>query len=103
MIPLKAHVDFSFCPYDCHSQSMMPPVQVKRNRITLVEGSYSCHPQLWDFYDLHVFLDVDKSVQQNRILARNGKEAAEIFAKKWLPLEEAYFAAYKIQERCEIR
>lgn len=38
-----------------------------------------------------------------RILARNGKQAAEIFACKWIPLEEAYFNAYKIKERCEIQ
>lgn len=103
MGPLRARADFSFCPYDCHTQSMKEPVRVKENRVVLVEGAYSCHPQLWDDYDLHVFLDVDRAVQQKRILARNGREAAEIFAKKWLPLEEAYFRAYKIRERCELR
>lgn len=100
---LNARVDFCFRPYDCHTGSMKESVLIRRNTITVIEGSYSCHPQLWDCYDLHVFLDVDEVVQRERILARNGKQAAEIFACKWIPLEEAYFNAYKIKERCEIQ
>lgn len=102
MRPLKAEHPFSYRPFDCHTQSLKEPVDVDSNRITIIEGAYSCHPTLWKNYDLHVFLDVDAKLQMERILMRNGKEGAERFAERWIPLEEAYFAAYKIKEKCEL-
>ena len=42
-------------------------------------------------------------MQLERIAARNGAEAARRFEELWIPLEEAYFAAYNIKERCELQ
>lgn len=102
MKPLQAHVDFSYRPYDCHTGSLKEPVWINRNPVTIIEGAYSCHPQLWEYYDLHIFLDVEKNVQRERILLRNGSRGAENFVLKWIPLEETYFKAYGIKEKCEI-
>lgn len=87
-------------PYDCHTQSFLEPVVVFPYRVTLVEGSYSCHPQLWDFYDVHVFLSIDPAEQLRRIERRNGKAALAVFRDRWIPLEERYFEAFCIAERC---
>lgn len=92
LIPLHAQQNFSYRPYDCHSQSFKAPIEVKENKITIVEGTYSCHPMLWEYYDLHVFLNIDEKEQQERILMRNGQQGAAMFMEKWIPLEEAYFA-----------
>lgn len=102
MKPLKTGQSFAYRPFDCHMQSLKEPVGVDCNRVTVIEGVYACHPTLWENYDLHVFLDVDAKLQMKRILVRNGTEGAERFAQKWIPLEEAYFAAYGIKERCEV-
>ena len=67
----------------------------------MVEGSYSCHPELWDHYDLHIFVSVDLQEQIKRILRRNGSYAA-VFREKWIPLEERYFAAFDLENRCEL-
>ncbi len=101
--PLKRREDFSYCPYDCHTQSFKTPVQVKRNPVTIIEGSYSAHPYLWENYDLHIFLDVDKETQYKRICARNGEEMAERFTNLWIPLEETYFSAFGIKEKCALK
>lgn len=102
MLPLTSHENFSYRPYDCHFQSMKEPVSVHCNRITVIEGTYSCHPALWDYYDLHIFLDIDKNKQMERILRRNGSMEAARFEEKWIPLEEAYFKAFQIKDRCEL-
>lgn len=102
MKPLKAGQSFVYCPFDCRTQSLKEPVGVGCSRVIIIEGAYACHPTLWGNYDLHVFLDVDAKLQMERILARNGAAGAERFAQKWIPLEEAYFAAYGIKERCEV-
>lgn len=101
--PLKEGAqEISYRPYDCHRQELAEPVRIMPGDVCLVEGSYSCHPALWDRYDYHVFLTVDKEEQMRRIIRRNGEENADMFRKRWIPMEESYFAAYRIKERCDL-
>lgn len=100
--PLKRGEAFSYRPFDCSRQQLSEPIPVKISPVVIIEGSYACHPALWDAYDLHVFLTVDKEEQLRRIRKRNGEDAAEVFREKWIPLEERYFAAYGIEGRCEL-
>lgn len=80
---------------------MSPAIQVEPGDIVIIEGSYSCHPVLWDYYDLHVFLDIDPQEQLRRIRHRNGSQAVPVFRDRWIPLEEQYFDAYRVRERCD--
>lgn len=103
LLPLKQNKPFSYRPYSCKTGDFAEPVIVTPAPITIVEGSYSCHPELWNFYDLHIFVDIDPDEQMKRIIKRNGETAAKVFKNKWIPLEEAYFKAFDIERRCEIR
>ena len=102
LVPLKQGLPFSYRPYDCHAQNFKRPVWVETNTVAVVEGSYSCHPELWEFYDLHIFLSVSPEEQLRRIQKRNGAAGLEAFQKKWIPLEEFYFQTFSIQKRCEL-
>lgn len=101
MLPLKRREKFSYRRFDCHKMEFAYEIAIEPKEITVVEGSYSCHPALWDFYDIHIFLDVNADEQLRRISRRNGVEAVSQFRERWIPLEEKYFAAYQIRERCE--
>lgn len=104
LLPLKkGETEVSYRPYDCHRQELTEPVLIKPGAVCLIEGSYSCHPALWDNYDLHIFLTIDAEEQMRRIIGRNGADGAKAFRERWIPLEERYFAAYRIEERCEVR
>jgi len=61
--------------------------------LAVTEGSYSLHPELRDYYTLRVFLSVPREEQLRRVEKRNGPEAVAAFRDRWIPLEEAYFAA----------
>lgn len=100
--PLRQGKFVSYRPYDCHQDCLLDPIEVSPLRLTLVEGAYSCHPKLWDFYDAHVFLTIDPAEQLRRIETRNGPEALPVFRDKWIPMEEAYFRAYQIPARCTV-
>ncbi|MCD8088578.1 MAG: uridine kinase [Oscillospiraceae bacterium] len=91
--PLCRGETVSYRPYDCHSGTLRSPVSVKPAPITIVEGSYSCHPALWVHYCCRVFLTVDRAEQQRRICQRNDPEGLRVFQEKWIPLEERYFAS----------
>lgn len=106
LLPLSQGREAVYRPYDCRTQSLGEERrlagELAGERVVLVEGSYSCHPRLWDYYGLHLFLTVDPGVQLRRIEARNGPEKLEDFRGKWIPLEERYFSAFSLHNRCEI-
>ena len=100
--PLVRGVPFAYRPYDCGTDSLGAPVKIVPGPLTVVEGSYSCHPVLRDAYDLRVFLTVDPVEQLARIKKRNGEACARRFATTWIPLEERYFTETGAAERCDL-
>lgn len=100
--PLKENKAFSYGIFDCHKQKITEYAEIVPKKVTIIEGSYSCHPELIEFYDLKVFLDVDTKEQQQRILKRNGIDGVSVFQNKWIPLEEKYFSAYCVKERSNL-
>lgn len=101
MLPLGERRRFSYRRFDCKSMELASKIEVEPKAVTIVEGSYSCHPALWDFYDFRIFLSVGKEEQLRRIAARDGEESVPVFLERWIPLEERYFEAYRIRERCD--
>ena len=101
LLPLQQGTLRAYRRFDCGSLRLTDPVPFRPARVVLIEGSYSCHPALWEHYDLHVFLTVDPEEQLRRILARNGAAGAQAFRERWIPLEERYFSAFSVEERCE--
>lgn len=69
--------------------------------VVLAEGSYTCHPDLWPCYDLHVFVTAPLEVRLARLARRPGVDL-EAFRTRWIPLEEAYFASQRLPERCDL-
>jgi len=98
---LQTEAEFSYRPFDCRTMSLGEPVTVKPNRITVIEGTYSCHPVLWRYYDLHIFMTTTPQKQQDRLAMRIGANL-QMFREKWIPLEERYFAACKPDIKCEL-
>ncbi len=101
LLPLREGRRVTYRPFDCGKQSLGAPIAVNQAPVTVIEGSYACHPALWDRYDLRVCLTVDPAEQLRRLAARNGPEGAERFREKWIPLEEAYLSAFRIEARCD--
>lgn len=100
MLPISEGKAFSYRKFDCGKMELSEEIRVEPCRVTVIEGSYSCHPELWEFYDIRIFLTVDPQEQLRRIRIRNGDKAATVFRERWIPLEEKYFAACKTEERC---
>lgn len=101
LVPLGEGRSFSFRPFDCSHMALGRPILVNPTPITIVEGTYSGHPALWDKYHLHIFMDIEPEEQLARLARRDPVRLAD-FQSKWIPLEEQYFAAYKIKERSDI-
>lgn len=90
---------FDYRCYECSKGDYGEFVRIEDKQLIVVEGAYSLHPYLGKYYDLSVFLTVDPQVQMARIEKRNPNPQA--FRDRWIPLEQAYFAAYHIAEQAD--
>lgn len=102
LAPLREGRTVLYRPFDCKTQSLDRPVKVRPQPVNIIEGSYSCHPALWAYYDLHIFLNVESFEQLRRIALRNGSNL-ETFCNKWIPLEEQYFQIFQVKQNCELK
>lgn len=91
---------FSYRPFNCKTMSLSDEIHITKNKLNIIEGSYSCHPDIVRNYDITVFVTTDKEIQKERIIQRN-KEKAPMFFEKWIPLEEKYFSYFGIENRCD--
>lgn len=98
LLPLRRGEDVTYRPFRCDTQKLTEPVTLSGHPLTIVEGSYSFHPNLRELYDLRIFLQIDPQTQMERIVRRNGAEMAEVFRTRWIPLEETYFHAFAVSQ-----
>ena len=102
LIPLSKNETVKYRRFDCSQQKILPPVSVAPEKLTVIEGVYSMHSELKEYYDFSVFLDIDKETQKKRILKRNTSEMAERFFNEWIPLEDKYFDGMNVKDRCDM-
>lgn len=102
LIPLSRNCVIDYRRFDCSGFKILPAVQITPKRLTVIEGTYSMHPEFSDYYNLSVFLDISHELQKNRILKRNSPDMAKMFFDKWIPLEKVYFEKMNVKERCDV-
>lgn len=102
LIPLSRGEDIEYRKFDCSVMDLGPVERVTPERLTVIEGAYSMHPELAGYYDLSVFLDVSPEKQRERIIKRNGPKMAQRFFGEWIPLETKYFEGTDIMSRCDM-
>ena len=88
--------------FDCSTFTLQPPEPKQSTPLTVIEGAYCMHPGLCHFYDFAVFMDISAEAQKQRILKRNGEVFAQRFFNEWIPMEEKYFTALHVKERCNM-
>ena len=86
--------------YDCSSQTLRREVIVEKNPILIIEGSYAHHPYLDDMQAFKIFMDIEPSIQKERLQKRSPDKFVD-FIEKWIPMEEKYFHAFSIKEKSD--
>ena len=102
LIPLKNKEAIQYRKFDCSTFAIKPAVIMNPTEVNIVEGAYSMHPGLAEYYDFSVFLNVSYELQKKRILKRNTPEMAQCFFERWIPMEHKYFEQMSVKERCDI-
>ena len=100
--PLKEGKPLEYGVFDCSVMAVSRTVRETAEDVVIVEGAYALHPQLREYFDLKVFLQIDPQTQKERILNRNGEQMLQRFVKEWIPLEQQYFAAWGVPDCCDL-
>ncbi|MBQ9088745.1 MAG: hypothetical protein IJY46_08215 [Lentisphaeria bacterium] len=99
---LKHNAAFAYQRFDCSKMQPGEMRHISASRWRIVEGAYCLHPTFGDYADLKVFFDIAPETQLRRICKRNGVRMAEIFAKRWIPMEEKYIKTFNIKKKADI-
>lgn len=102
LIPLRKKQTINYKRFNCTTMTIEPALKIVPQRLTVIEGAYSMHPELAPYYDFSVFLDISPDLQKKRIEKRNSPQMAERFYNEWIPLEKAYFSQMNVKDRCDI-
>ncbi len=94
--------DFKYNKYNCMRNSLNESEVIKPKKLNIIEGCYSMHPSLINYYDFKILLDISYEEQIKRILKRNGKEKLQRFIDEWIPKENWYFEGMKIKEKADL-
>ena len=100
--PLRAGKPVKTRRFDCTSQQLCKEEIRYPKDLVIVEGAYSLHPLLRDFYDSRIFADIDSDTQKQRLLQRMGPEKVREFERVWIPREEAYLKSCDPKAVCDI-
>lgn len=97
--PVKEGKTAKYQVFNCGTRQLNEQFyEVKAKRLNIIDGSYSQHPYFGKPYDLCVFIDIEKELQLETILKRNGAEMLENFKTRWIPYEELYFETFNIKK-----
>lgn len=67
------------------------PVRATATGIVVLEGAYSCRPELHELLDLRVLLEIPSGIRRQRLLAREGEAYRHDWEARWSTAEEHYF------------
>ena len=98
LAPWKAGNPVRYRRYDCMKDCLLPEEVLPDRDILILEGSYSNLPEIRKAADVRIFLDISGDIQKARLQKRESPESLKRFFDRWIPLEEAYFAAYGLPD-----
>ena len=79
--------------YDCQTGAFTEAEAVPHKPFTILEGSYSQHPDLAEFYHMKLFLTCPEPERRRRLMEREG-DYFPTFERLWMPLEAQYHQAF---------
>ena len=98
ILPWKQRRPVRIRRYDCKADLFLPEEALPDREILILEGCYCNLPQIRQVADMRIFLDTPREVREARLLRRETPESLKRFHERWIPLEEAYFEAFRLPD-----
>ncbi len=93
---------FSYRKFECSKMAYADsPCHIGKCGLIICEGSYSLHPSFGEYYDIALFFNISPNEQIERIRKRDGEYMLSRFINEWIPMENRYFEAFDVKEKCD--
>jgi uridine kinase len=107
---LRAHGIAEWHPFDWEAEDwdsdavpLAPAPQVARaTPVVILEGAYSCRPELHDVLDLRVLLEIPADVRRRQLLHREGDAYRADWEARWSSAEDHYFGTVMPPHRFDV-
>ena len=101
--PWKNGQSVRYRRYDCRRDLLREEEELPDCAVLILEGSYCNLPAIRRYADLRLFMDTPWEIRKKRLEERESPASLQRFHELWIPLENAYFAAYGLpDEGCVI-
>jgi uridine kinase len=95
--------DWDADDWDADSVPLAPnPIAVQTEPLVILEGAYSCRPELHDMLDLRVLLTAPVDVRHRRLTDREGYEYRVDWVARWSAAEDHYFGTVMTPDRFDL-
>lgn len=98
IVPWKRGTKTVYRRYDCAADRFAPGGPVPPDGLMILEGSCCNLPAIRACADVRVFLTAPESVRRARLERRESPESLQRFDTLWIPLENAYFEAFRLPD-----
>lgn len=78
------------------------PALIRAAPVIVLEGAYSCRPELHDLLDLRILLEAPPAVRHTQLLAREGDSYLADWKSRWAAAEDHYFRTVMPPERFDL-
>ena len=103
LIPWKQGKPARVRRYNCRGDYFEEPEPLPETTFLILEGSYVNLPAIRSLADVRCYLDTPEEIRMERLRKRESPASLEMFKSRWIPLEQAYYAAYGLpDEGCVI-
>jgi uridine kinase len=95
--------DWDADDWDSENAPLAPTLTVARaTPVIILEGAYSCRPELHDLLGFRVLLDVPHDLRRQRLLDREGDDHQADWDARWSTAEDYYFSTVMPPERFDL-
>ncbi len=99
-----------WCPFDWEAdewdRDTVPlasePIIARAGSVVVLEGAYSCRPELHDLLDLRVLVAIPREVRRRQLLEREGDAYRSDWEARWSAAEDWYFETVMPPERFDL-
>ena len=98
VVPWKRDQTVKYRKYDCGLRRLLPERTLPECKMLIIEGSYCNLPSIREYADLRLFVDTPENIRMERLQKRESPESLKRFRQVWIPLENAYFDAYRLPD-----
>ena len=98
LAPWKRGAAVCFHRYDCQNRCMREAEELPECSTLILEGSYCNLPAIREYADLRLFMNTPPAIREMRLRERETEESLKRFEELWIPLENAYFEAYRLPD-----